>query len=163
MPVIYYNIDELKSLEREPYKILTKRYKSLKNVLEEKEIEINIGSDKEGFSKGFYTDSEFTNEAKIRFIFSKEAGTEKSQYFIRMIYSFECNESNLDYYRRHIKLLKKRVPYFYIPDVTHFAFSSQIDDEFNMQFDVLVKNRGKVLQVCYSLLNQIISILSFED
>lgn len=79
------------------------------------------------------------------------------------VYSFECNESNLDYYRRHIKLLKKRVPYFYIPDVTHFAFSSQIDDEFNMQFDVLVKNGEKVLQVCYSLLNQIISILSFED
>ena len=62
MPVIYYNIDELKCLERDPYKVLTKRYKSLKNALEEKEIEINIGSDKEGFSKGFYTDSEFTNE-----------------------------------------------------------------------------------------------------
>ena len=65
MPVIYYNIDELKSLERDPYKVLTKRDKSLKNALEEKEIEINIGSDKECFSKGFYTDSEFTNETKI--------------------------------------------------------------------------------------------------
>ena len=54
---IYIYFDELKSLEKDPYKVLTKRYKSLKNALEEKEIEINIGSDKEGISKGFYTDS----------------------------------------------------------------------------------------------------------
>lgn len=60
MPVIYYNIDEQKSLEKEPYKSLTKRFKNLKNALEEKEIELSIGTDKEGFSKGFYTDFEFT-------------------------------------------------------------------------------------------------------
>lgn len=51
MPVIYYNIDEQKSLEKEPYKSLTKRFKNLKNALEEKEIELSIGTDKEGFSK----------------------------------------------------------------------------------------------------------------
>lgn len=166
MPVIYYNIDEQISLEKEPYKSLTKRFKSLKNALEEKEIELNIGADREGFAKGFYTDFEFTNDAKVKFLFSKEAdaGTkEKAQIFVRMVFSFECNESNLHYYRRHIKLLKKRIPYFYIPEATHFAFSSQIDDEFNMQFDVLVEKEDKVLQVCYSLLNQIIAILSFED
>lgn len=165
MPVIYYSIDEQKSLEKEPYKTLTKRFKSLRNALEEKEIELTIGSDKEGFTKGFFVDNEFTNDAKIRFVFSKEATASLSEahVFVRMIFSFECNESNLHYYRKHIKLLKKRVPYFYIPEATHFAFSSQIDDEFNMQFDVLVKNEEKVLQVCYSLLNQIIAILSFED
>lgn len=167
MPVIYYNIDEQKSLEKEPYKSLTKRFKNLKNALEEKEIELSIGTDKEGFSKGFYTDFEFTNDAKVKFIFSKEAETglrgEKPKIFVRMIFSFECNESNLHYYRRHIRLLKKRIPYFYIPEATHFAFSSQIDDEFNMQFDALVGDEDKVLQVCYSLLNQIIAILSFED
>lgn len=166
MPVIYYNIDEQRSLEKEPYKSLTKRFKGLKNALEEKEIELNIGADREGFAKGFYTDFEFTNDAKVKFIFSREADTgskESSQIFVRMIFSFECNESNLHYYRRHIKLLKKRIPYFYIPEATHFAFSSQIDDEFNMQFDVLVEKEDKVLQVCYSLLNQIIAILSFED
>ena len=75
MPVIYYNIDEQKSLEKEPYKSLTKRFKNLKNALEEKEIELSIGADKEGFSKGFYTDFEFTNDAKVKFIFSKEAET----------------------------------------------------------------------------------------
>lgn len=167
MPVIYYNIDEQKSLERDPYKVLTKQYRNLMNALDKKQIELSIGSDREGFAKGFYTDFEFTNEAKITFIFSREADDEtkkcKQKIFVRMIYSFECNESNLHYYRRHIKLLKKRVPYFYIPDVTHFTFSSLIDDEFNMQFDVLVEGEEKVLQVCYSLLNQIIAILSFED
>lgn len=49
MPVIYYNIDEQKSLEKEPYKSLTKRFKNLKNALEEKEIELSIATDKEGF------------------------------------------------------------------------------------------------------------------
>ena len=93
MPVIYYNIDEQKSLEKEPYKSLTKRFKNLKNALEEKEIELSIGADKEGFSKGFYTDFEFTNDAKVKFIFSKEAETglrgEKPKIFVRMIFSFE--------------------------------------------------------------------------
>ena len=69
---------------------------------------MSIGADKEGFSKGFYTDFEFTNEAKVKFIFSKEAETrlrgEKPKIFVRMIFSFECNESNLHYYRRHIRL-----------------------------------------------------------
>ena len=97
MPVIYYNIDEQKSLEKEPYKSLTKRFKNLKNALEEKEIELSIGADKEGFSKGFYTDFEFTNDAKVKFIFSKEAETglrgEKPKIFVRMIFSFECTGS----------------------------------------------------------------------
>ena len=165
MPVIYYNIEQQKSLEREPYRSLTKRFKNLKNALEEKEIELGIGADKEGFAKGFFTDFKFTKDARLRFVFSKEADAEgqKSKTFVRMIFSFECNEDNLYYYRRHIKLLKLRVPYFYIPGATHFAFSSQMDDEFNMQFDVLVEDDDKVLQVCYSLLNQIIAILSFED
>ena len=68
-----------------------------------KEIELSIGADKEGFSKGFYTDFEFTNDAKVKFIFLKEAETglrgEKPKIFVRMIFSFECNESNLHYYR----------------------------------------------------------------
>lgn len=80
-----------------------------------------------------------------------------------MLYSFECNENNLQYYRKHISLLKKRIPYFYIPNVSQFSFSSQIDDEFTMRFDALVDDENNVLQVRRSLLNQLIAILSFED
>ena len=167
MPIIYYDINEQRSLEKEPYKILIKRFKNLENALEEKAIELNIGSEKEGFSKGFYTDFDFSNNAKLKFIFSKEAESKgngaKTKTFIRMVFSFECNGCNLYYYRDRSKLLKKRIPYFYIPEASHFSFSLQIDDEFCMQFDVLVEDEDKVLQVCCSLLNQIIAILSFED
>ena len=167
MPVIYYNIDEMKSLEREPYKSLARRYRNLRNALEEKEIELNIGAEREGFARGFYTDDEFTGDARLKFVFSRETEPDgkggEAKIFVRMVFSFACNETNLYYYRRHINLLKKRVPYFYIPEATHFAFSSMIDDEFKMQFDVLVEKEDKVLQVCFSLLNPIIAILSFED
>lgn len=98
MPIIYYNIDEQRSLEKEPYKSLTKRFKNLKNALEGKEIELKIGADKEGFANGFFTDFEFTNDAEIRFVFSKEADVGlrggQPKTFVRMIFSFECNESN---------------------------------------------------------------------
>ncbi len=163
MPVIYYNMDEMKSLEREPYKTLVKRFKSLENALEEKEIEINI-SDKDGFSKGFYTDSDYADNLKVKFVFSREESHNgRGKVFVRMIFSFDCDEGSLYYYRIHIKALKKRVPYFYIPDVTHLAFSSQFDDDISIVFDTLVADETKTLQVCCSLLNQIIAVLAFED
>ena len=165
MPVIYYNIDEMRCLEREPYKTLVKRFKSLENALEEKELEINI-SDKDGFAKGFYTDSDFADNIKVKFVFSREYENnddKKGKVFVRMIFSFDCDEGSLYYYRLRIKALKKRIPYFYIPEVTHFAFTTQFDEEISMIFDVLVSDEAKTLQVCCSLLNQIIAVLAFED
>lgn len=167
MPVIYYNLEEQKSLEREPYKSLAKKFRNIKYALDKNEIEIDIGSDEEGFSKGFYTDFTFTNDARLRFVFSKccenHNGNQTSNVFVGMLYSFECNEHNEPFYRKYIGLLKKRIPYFYIPNASHFSFSSQIDDEFVLQFNALVENESNVLEVCYSLLNQLIAILSFED
>ena len=167
MPVIYYNIDEQNSLDREPYKSLTKKFRNIKYALDANEIEIDIGSDEEGFVNGFYTDFDFTNEAKLKFVFSRTDGNYTKNkipgVFVGMLYSFECNENNIHFYRKHISLLKKRIPYFYIPNVSHFAFSSQIDEEFTMRFDALVEDENNVLQVCYSLLNQLIAILAFED
>jgi len=46
MPIIYYNIDELGCLEREPYRSLAKKFKNLENALAEREIELNIGADR---------------------------------------------------------------------------------------------------------------------
>lgn len=42
LPVIYYNIDEQTSLDREPYKFLTKKLCNIKYALGEKETDINI-------------------------------------------------------------------------------------------------------------------------
>lgn len=166
MPVIFYSsISELSSLSKEPYANFAKKYKSLKS-LDGQEIEVRIDNGKEGFHKGFYTDDCYMENANLRFVFAtmnNSADSKEKVYFIRMVYSFSCNEDNFQYYQRHIGLLKKRVPYFFIPNVSNFEFSSQLDDNFNLQFDVLVKERENILTVCYSLINQIITIFSFED
>ncbi len=39
MPVIYYNIDELKCLERDPYKVLTKLRTPLRKITSTGQIE----------------------------------------------------------------------------------------------------------------------------
>ena len=164
MPVIYFNIAEQRSLEKEPYTTLTKRFKGLKYNLDGQEIEIKIASEKEGFLRGFYTDHEFTNDAVLRFVFAKvKSGKNSEATFVRMEFSFESNDDNYYFYQHHIKLLKKRVPYFYIPFASNFEFSHQVDEHFKMNFDILVENESDVLNACYSLLNQLIAIFSFED
>ena len=60
MPVIFYNLEEQKSLEREPYKTLSKKFRNINYALDNCEIKLDIGSDDEGFSDGFYTDFNFT-------------------------------------------------------------------------------------------------------
>ncbi|MBR4073257.1 MAG: hypothetical protein IKK24_04860 [Clostridia bacterium] len=166
MPVIFYSdIDKLNSLEKDPYASFTKKFKGLKK-LDGQQIELKIDNGKEGFYKGFFTDDRFMENANLSFVFAEMNNVSEPNskpFFIRMIYSFGCNNENIHYYQKRIKLLKKRVPYFFIPDITNLEFSSHIDDEFNMQFDVLVKSEDKVLQVCHSLINQIITIFSFED
>ena len=101
MPFIYYNIDEQNSLNREPYKSLTKKFRNIKYALDANEIEIDIGGDKEGFINGFYTDFDFTNEAKLKFVFSKTDGNYTKNkipgIFVGMLYSFECNENNINF------------------------------------------------------------------
>ena len=163
MPVIFFNsISKHNSLEKDPYASFTKKFKGLKKF-DGQEIELRIDNGKEGFHKGFYTDDCFMENANLKFAFADVTSGAEKAYFIRMNYSFGCNSENIHYYQRHISLLKQRVPYFYIPFAANFEFSSHIDDEFNLQFDVLVKNEADVLQVCYCLINQIITIFSFED
>lgn len=166
MPVIYYNsISELSSLSKDPYASFSKKFKSLKDI-DGQEIELRIDNGKEGFYKGFHTDDCYMENANLRFVFAvmhNSSDPRDEVYFVRMVYSFSCNDENFHYYQRHIGLLKKRIPYFYIPNVSNFEFSSQLDDNFNLQFDVLVKDKETILQVCYSLINQIITIFSFED
>lgn len=165
MPIIICNVEEQRSLEREPYLTLGKKIKSFKGNFDSQEIELNVGSSKEGFGKGFFSDREYVVDPKLNFAFgkTKDAETGAWRWFVKMTYSFECTDSNFHYYQRHIKLLKKRIPYFYIASASHFSFASHLDDRFELEFDVLVEDQNNILQVCYSLLNQIITIFSFED
>lgn len=166
MPVIFYSsINKLSSLDKDPYASFTKKFRSLKSI-DGQEIELQIDNGKEGFYKGFYTDDCYMESAKLTFTFAtmnSSVNFDDKAYFIRMVYSFECNDDNFRHYQNRISVLKKRVPYFYIPEVSNFEFSSYVDDRFQMQFDVLLKNENAILQVCHSLINQIITIFSFED
>lgn len=165
MSIIYSDVERQQSLEKEPYTILTKRYRGIKKDLDGQEIVLPLFSGKDGFFKGFYTDREYTNNASLCFFFSKEKSKndESSSFFVRMKYSFDCDEHNYWYYKRHTDLLRKRVPYFYIPFASNFEFSHNVDDRFNMMFDIIVETEENVLQACYCLLNLIIAIFSFED
>lgn len=159
MPIIVYNsINKMDSLERDPYRAFTKKFNALAD-LENQEIELRIDNAKEGFYKGFFSDEYFMVKPTLKFVFGR-AGDE---YFVRMVYTFDRNCNNYRYYEQRLKLLKLRVPYFYIPDVSGFEMSTNIDDEFTLIFDVTVPEREKLLQVCHSLINQIITVFWFED
>lgn len=165
MGVIFFDVKRQSSQDKEPYSAFAKKYKALKGNIDSSEIELNIGNGKEGFCKGFYRDEDYMVNPKLKFIFGSDIrnSDRATGCFIRMTYSFECNDCNFDFYRRHIKLLKARAPYLYIPSVTHFEITSHIDDRFELIFDVIVPDKSKIEESCYSLISTIIAILSFED
>lgn len=165
MPIIYYNVSPMASTSKEPYITLTRRFKRIEHHLDGQEIEIGLAG-KEGFSKGFYSDSVFLRDPLLRFIFADAGSGQNSTaqpVFVRMAFSFECNEKNFFYYQPQIQALKKRYEYFFIPLVSHLGFEAQLDERFNMNFDVVVPNAKDVLTVCYCLINLIIAILCFEN
>lgn len=165
MAIVFSDVSKIGCLEKEPYSAFAKKFKALKGNLDSNEIELNIGNGKEGFSKGFHRDEDYMVEPKLKFIFGSNIQNSDGATgcFVRMTYMFECNDCNFDYYRRHIKLLKSRAPYLYIPHATHFEISWYLDDQFELLFDVIVADRNMIQEVCFALLNLIIAILSFED
>ena len=91
------------------------------------------------------------------------ASISEESTFVRMSFSFDCNEENYPFYQPKIRALKKRAEYFFIPMVSHFGYETHLDERFTLDFDVIVPNMNDVLNVCYCLLNLIIAILAFED
>lgn len=165
MSIVFSDVRKHTSVEKEPYSIFAKKYRALKGDIDSSEIELSVGSGKDGFCKGFYKDEDYMVNPKIKFIFGSNIcnsdGSKGS--FVRMVYAFECNDCNFDYYRRHIKLLKTRAPYLYIPCATHFEISSHLDDQFELIFDTIVPDKSQIEEVCYALLGMIIAIFAFED
>lgn len=165
MGIVFSDVKRHTSLEKEPYCVFLRKYKALKGNIDSGEIELNIGNGKEGFYKGFYRDEDFMVDPRITFVFGSDIRNSDGAggCFVRMTYSFECNECNFGYYRRHIKLLKARAPYLYIPGVTHFEITSHLDDRFELIFDAIAIDKSRLEEVCCSLIGTIIAILSFED
>lgn len=168
MPVLFINMKEQTSLEKEPYLSFMKRFEALEGNLDGECVKLYVGKGKSGtFSKGFYIDESYCKNPMITFEFARINSSNKEgekETFIRMTYSYECDSRyDLEWQMDMIKALRRRIPYFYIPSVSHLEFSSPIEDDVRLQFDVLVPESEDVPQVCCSLINQVIAIFSFED
>lgn len=168
MPVLYVNLNKHESLTKEPYVSFFKKYDIIKDDPNGEQIELRVGCGKNGcFANGFYIDKVYYKNPRLRINFATIPSPEKEQetnVFIRASYSYEGEDSyDLDFHLQRVKDIKKRAPYYYIPGATHFEFSSQIDDEYKLLFDVLVDDVAKVPDVCCSLISLIITIFSLDN
>lgn len=166
MSVIFLSCSPIDSLNRDPYITLAKKYKRIEEHLDGKIIEIYLSSKREEFSEGFYSDDVFIHDPSVQFIFASIKSGEsidEDSTFVRMSFSFDCNEDNYHFYKPRIQAQKKRAEYFYVPMVSHFGYKAYMNERFTMNFDVIVPDSTNVLTVCFCLLNLIIAILAFEN
>lgn len=167
MPVLYVNLNKHESLTKEPYVSFFKKYDVIKDDLNGEQIELRVGGKDGCFSNGFYIDRVYYKNPRLRIDFATIPSPENEQktgVLIRTSYSYEGEDSfDFDFHLQRVKDIKKRAPYYYIPGVTHFEFSSQIDDEYKLLFDAIVDDVSKVPEVCCSLISLIITIFSLDN
>lgn len=164
MPIIYFNDkseNALSSLSKEPYLTFEKKFNSVTSNLNSKIIEIDVGSNKVGFANGFFSDNNYMSDLKLTFLFGQD--TSNCHTYIRMNFSFVCNDCNYEHYKRQSNLLKQRANYFFIPYIRSLDLSYQVNDRHEIIFDVIADTSSDTKTICLSLINQIIAILSFED
>lgn len=167
MPVLCINMNKHESLKKEPYASFLKKFDIIKESINGEQIELRVGGKDGCFSNGFYIDSVYYKNPRLRFDFAKIPSPENdgtTVTFIRACYSYEGEDSyDLEFHLQRAKDIKKRAPYYYIPWATHFEFSSQIDDEYRLVFDALVGDDEKLQEVCCSLISLIITIFSLDN
>lgn len=165
MAVLFLNFAEHEPLKKEPYASFLKRFDIIKESVDGEQIELRVGGRDGTFSDGFYVDETYFKNPRIKIEFAGIPKEENGKsFFVRVVYSYEGKDCcDLDLHFQRVKELKKRAPYYYIPGATHFEFSSQIDDEYKLIFDVVADREETVQGVCCSLISLIISIFSFEN
>ena len=167
MPVFYLNLEKQESLTREPYASFLKKYDLIEQELNGEEIELRVGGKDETFTNGFYVDSYYYENPRLRFSFATVPNPdnhEETSTLVRACYSYEGDDCyDLQYHIQRAKDIKRRAPYYFLPGATHFEFSSQVDEEFKLQFDVLVADNEKVAEVCCLLISLIIAIFSQDN
>lgn len=169
MPVIYVNLSNHDCTTREPYISFLKKFELIKNEdINGEQIELRVANKDGTFANGFYNDSVYYKNPRLRIDFatlplSKNNLTNCT--LIRATYSYEGvdDHDQLEFHIQRVKNIKKRTPYYYLPNVTCFEFSSQIDDEYKLIFDVSVNDYEKVSDVCCSLISLFITIFSLDD
>jgi len=167
MPVLYVNPNKQESLQKEPYASFLKKYDVIKENLNGEQIELRVGGRENCFSNGFYVSSYYCKNPRLKINFATilhPDDSNKKCTLVRMVYSYDGENSfDVDFHIQRAKDVKKRSAYYYLPNVTHFEFSSQIDDEYRFIFDVLVEDVEKISEVCCSLINLVISIFSLDN
>ncbi|MBQ6824831.1 MAG: hypothetical protein IJN82_06135 [Clostridia bacterium] len=167
MPILYVNLNKQESLTKEPYASFLKRYDIIKENVNGEQIDLRVGGKDGCFTNGFYVDKMYCKNPRLRLEFATLPSPERSGEtctFVRAIYSYEGEDGyDLDFHLQRARDIKKRAPYYYIPGASHFEFSSQVDDEFKLIFDVLVEEKRFVSEVCCSLISLLITIFSLED
>ena len=167
MPVLYVNLNKQESLTKEPYVSFFKKFDIIKDDINGEQIELRVGGKDGCFANGFYIDKVYYKNPRLRIDFATIPAPDNNETtctLIRASYSYEGEDGyDLDFHLQIAKDIKKRAPYYYLPGATNFEFSSQIDDEYKLLFDVLVDDPEKVSNVCCSLISLIITIFSLDN
>ena len=166
MPILYLNLDRQKSLEKEPYVSFFKKFNFIKDSLHGERIELRVGGAEGSFCNGFYVDDVFYINPALSLEFSQVPKSKDypESMLVRLCYSFEGEDGyDLDFHLQRIRDIRKRAEYFYIPWATHFEFSSQIDEDYRLIFDVLVEDSDRIADVCCSLISHVIAIFSLDN
>ena len=171
MPIIFL-VNKSEPLEKGIYSEFTKRFRRFVDAGElcgkGESIEFPVGSSRREKFDGIYTDNFYQQDAKMKFSFFKNPMEEG--FYIRMEYSFKHenkdNKETTSFHADRIHEMKKRADFIYIPKISHFELSFVLDDEdYKMYMDVGVpmQEGEALLQVCYSLINQVISMYCMDD
>lgn len=166
MAILFINCSPIDSLSKEPYSTLAKKYKRIEDRVDGEIIEIFYRITRIAAFQKDSIRTRFVHDPAVQFIFStieSREGISKNSTFVRMFFSFDCNEDNYQFYQPKIQALKKRADYFYVPMVSHLGYEAYLSERFTMNFDVVVPDKSDVLDVCFCLLNLIIAILAFEN
>ena len=167
MPVVYVNLKKQESLTKEPYVSFLKKYNTIKDDLNGEQIELRVGGKDGCYANGFYIDNVYYKNPRLKIDFASitsHKDGQRTSVFIRFSYSYEGEDiGDFNLHLQRVKDIKKRAPYYYIPGASHFEFSSQIDDEYKLLFDVLVEDLEKVSEVCCSMISLIITIFSLDN
>lgn len=167
MPLYYVNLNKQECLSKEPYASFLKKFDLIRGEVNGEQIELRVGGKNECFANGFYIDESYYKNPRLQLDFATvpaPGDSQKTCTLIRISHSYEGEDGyDLEFHLQRAKDLKKRAPYFYIPDASHFEFSSQVDDEYKLLFDVIVEDETKVSSVCCSLISLIIAIFSQDN
>lgn len=155
-------------LNREPYASFINEYNKLNGTIDEKLIELTIDFDECELIDGFWHDGCYHKEKMIKFWLKENSnGTNENDKSTEIsaciMIEFDPKE-HVEVHLERIESIKQRIPFFFIPMVSHMKTKLYLDDEyFNVNIEVIVPNTENIKDVCMSIINQYICMFSMID